>query len=267
MLPEVGRKAASPFCIGLGKALEVREVRDAELKLVRAAQAGDAEAFGALVNRYRHQVYGLCYHMVRDFEVARDLAQETLVKAFRKLEQLRSAPSFVPWLRALTRNTCRMWLRRPRPNTVPLDAAAAESVGDGSDAAAVKATVDAALSGIPEQARLVLTLFYIDGLTTQDISQFLGTSTSAVNARLHRARECLRKELVAMIGDAFEREYLPDDFTEAVVQQVTVKAVGEDHTGKPVVSLVTDGERLLLPIWIGRTEAESIAAGLSERPP
>ncbi len=242
-------------------------MRDAELKLVRAAQAGDAAAFGALVDRYRHQVYGLCYHIVSDFEVARDLAQEAFVQAFRRLGQLRRAANFVAWLRALTRNTCRMWLRRPRPNTVPMDAAAGESVGDPSDASAVKATVEAALATLPEQARLVLTLFYIDGLTHDDISRFLGTSTSAVTARLHRARERLRKELVAMIGDAFEREYLTDDFTDAVVQQVTVKNVGWDPSGKPLVTLVTEDEKALLPIWIGFFEADSIAAGLSEEEP
>jgi DNA-directed RNA polymerase specialized sigma24 family protein len=70
-------------------------------QLVTRAREGDQEAFGALVDRYRDMVYGFAYHLTRDFEAARDLAQEAFVQAYLKLGQLRDPDRFPAWLRRI----------------------------------------------------------------------------------------------------------------------------------------------------------------------
>jgi len=73
-------------------------------QLLERARGGDREAFGDLVERYRDMVYGLGYHLTRDFESARDLAQEAFVQAYLKLGQLRDPDRFSGWLRQITTN-------------------------------------------------------------------------------------------------------------------------------------------------------------------
>ena len=80
--------------------------------LVLTAQAGDREAFGQLVERYRHAVFGVCYRITANRADAEDLAHDAFVEAFLKLDQLRETERIGGWLRTIALNLCRMWYRR-----------------------------------------------------------------------------------------------------------------------------------------------------------
>jgi RNA polymerase sigma-70 factor (ECF subfamily) len=82
--------------------------------LVQRTRRGDREAFGQLVERYRDAIYGLAYHHVQNFEDARDIAQESFIKAYLRLPQLRDEQKFGPWLRQVTINECKMLQRSRR---------------------------------------------------------------------------------------------------------------------------------------------------------
>ncbi|HEX2987274.1 MAG TPA: sigma factor, partial [Chloroflexota bacterium] len=77
-----------------------------EAQLVATASAGDQAAFTELVRRYRDRVYGYCYHRTGNFEDARDLAQESFVRAYTSLGQLRDTSGFGPWVRRIAANLC-----------------------------------------------------------------------------------------------------------------------------------------------------------------
>ena len=88
-------------------------------ELVTRTLDGDAEAFGTLVERYKQAVYGGCVSMVRDFDLAQDLAQEAFIKAFQHLDRLSMPASFRHWLRIIAVNECRLYLRQRRAAQVP----------------------------------------------------------------------------------------------------------------------------------------------------
>ena len=86
--------------------------------LVQKAREGDSRAFGRLVEKYQSAVYGLAYYFVRDCDEAQDLSQEAFLHAYLKLSQLKQSAKFASWLRRITANICKMWLRRSKPELI-----------------------------------------------------------------------------------------------------------------------------------------------------
>lgn len=173
--------------------------------LVRRAVAGEEEAFGELAERCRPWLYGICFRLVGDGAAADDLVQETLFQALRDLTQLREESRFRPWLARVAVNVCRMHLRRvlgrPQEAALSEDHGACRQVQRSSEG-----PVDA-LSTLPASHRRIIALFYGEGLSYRELSEVLSLSASAVKSRLHRSRERLRKEMLAMMSEG-ERERL-----------------------------------------------------------
>jgi len=81
-----------------------------DAELVQQVRQGDQEAFSELMARHQDYVHGLAYHLVENFEDARDLAQDAFVRAYLHLGQLRDPARFGPWLRRITQRVCLDWL-------------------------------------------------------------------------------------------------------------------------------------------------------------
>lgn len=188
-------------------------------ELVRRTREGDQRAFNILVERYLDMVYGLGYHMMRDFEAARDCAQETLVQAYLKLDQLRDSARFANWLRRIAVNVCRAHQRHPRVDTVPLEANDVGGPPEGLPPAA-QLLVREALDKLRPADRLSLTLHYVDGYSHSEIGDFLGVRAETVKTRLARARQHLREEMIGMVKRTFREESLPAAFRRNVVRAV-----------------------------------------------
>ncbi|MFQ6043443.1 MAG: RNA polymerase sigma factor, partial [Candidatus Poribacteria bacterium] len=101
--------------------MKATDASPTDAELVEKCLAGDLNAFGKIVNRYRNTIYGLCYHKVRNFEDAEELAQNTFLRAYLSLKQLRDATKLAPWLYSIATNVCKMWLRAQKEEEVPLD--------------------------------------------------------------------------------------------------------------------------------------------------
>lgn len=191
----------------------------AELELVIAAAAGDEAAFTELVRRYRDMLYGYCYSRTRSFEDARDLAQETFVRAYTSLGQLRDGSRFGPWLRSIAANICNRWSARVRE--IPTDEIEIPQPRESPNVALVREALDS----LPDNERLVIALHYVDGLTYSDIADFLETSKSAVRGRLYRAREMLKAEVLRMTEETFGANRLDEEFVvssvNAAIQEAT----------------------------------------------
>ena len=89
-------------------------------ELVKRALASDTEAFDMLVKRYQDAVYGMAVHIVKNFADAQDIAQDVFLTAYQNLPRLKQHASFASWLRGITVNLCKMWIRRRR-ESVSLD--------------------------------------------------------------------------------------------------------------------------------------------------
>ncbi len=166
------------------------------------ARAGDPEAFRALVDATHETVFRLAAALVQDRDEAADVTQETYVRAWGRIDELRDGGAALGWLCRIARNVAhdrrRSWWSRIR---APLDALAGEAsppeaAPDASVASAERArAVRAALAGLPETHRVVLALREVEGLSYEELSEALGVPVGTVESRLHRARAALAKRL------------------------------------------------------------------------
>ena len=83
-------------------------------ELVKRVLASDTGAFDMLVKRYQDAVYGMAVHMVKNFADAQDIAQDVFLTAYQNLHSLKRYASFASWLRGITVNFCKMWMRQKR---------------------------------------------------------------------------------------------------------------------------------------------------------
>lgn len=184
-------------------------------ELVELALEGDEEAFGQLVRIYQNAVYATTFQIVGNFADAQDITQEVFVEAYTKLHQLRLPDKFANWLRSITMNTCRMWIRS-RKSQPELEESDINS-GDGSvsDESGLYEQLMSALTLLPEDQRTVIILHYIDDLSYGQIGKFLGIPVGTVRSRLHRAREKLKRRTV-VVKEVLDKVKLDPDCPEAV---------------------------------------------------
>lgn len=178
-------------------------------ELVDAVVAGNGAAFAVLVDRYQDRLYNTVYRLVGSAEDARDLLQDTFVKAYENLETFRGTSSLYTWLFRIAVNTSlshrrkRKWARRTVPLAPDDDRPGAEgwpdaSAPDPADAtlsAEAEAVVQRALDALDEEHRTVIVLRDIQHCDYHEIAQILDVPTGTVKSRLHRARMTLREKL------------------------------------------------------------------------
>jgi len=193
--------------------------------LINRAKSGDLEAFGELVRRFQDMAYGCAYAVLGDFHLAEDAAQEAFLEAYRSLSSLSEPKAFPGWLRRIVLRRCNRITRRKSLPTAPIEAA--EEVQSGEpDPAIVAEKMDmkdrvlAAIKALPENERMVTTLFYINGYSQNDIAQFLEVPVTTVKNRLHASRKRLKERMLHMVDKTLKSFPLPADFADVVVRQV-----------------------------------------------
>ena len=184
---------------------------------VRRAMNGDGDAFSELVGRYRDAVYGVCYHRVRHPEEAKDLAQEAFVRAYLDLSQLRDPAAFPAWLRRVAERTCATWQRRQRLWVTALETEPEPAVERDLE---LPVAVRGALDRLSDEARLAVTLYYINGYSTREVADFLGVPDGTVKSRLYHARRRLKGDLMDDYRDALRESVPGPEFEGAVVRAV-----------------------------------------------
>jgi RNA polymerase sigma-70 factor, ECF subfamily len=178
---------------------------DQRLLLV-AAQAGDERAFGRLVEPYRHALEVHCYRMLGSAHDAEDLAQETLLRAWRALDRFEPRAQFQTWLYRIATNACLDELaRRPRrpapvdpfpdqpsdePASPTYDPVARYAIREGMELALLRA-----IQELPGRQRAVLILRDVLGWTASEVAELLESTVASVNSALQRARGTIEQHL------------------------------------------------------------------------
>lgn len=174
-----------------------------EAALARRAQAGDRDAFAALVQRYSGAVFNQAYRMLDDAHEAEDAVQEVFLRAYRRIDSYDPARRFVTWLLSIGSNFCIDRLRRRRGAWLTLDDVAfwLTSGEPGPEARALhderRAAVQRALQRLPETYRGVTVLRYWHDLSYLEIAEALSLTEATVKTRLHRARKLIAAALEA----------------------------------------------------------------------
>jgi RNA polymerase sigma-70 factor (ECF subfamily) len=178
---------------------------------VAAVLAGDKEAYARLVARYQRPIFNLMARMTGSQEDALDLAQETFIKAFERLDTFRPDGRFFPWLYAIGMNHARNFLRRSRLAPLASEepwAGARDSEGNGDEEERLLARLDTgrvtqALGKIPWDYREAILLYYREERPMEEVAASLRLSLSGAKMRVHRGLRMLREILVR--GDSNPR--------------------------------------------------------------
>lgn len=165
-----------------------------DMEIVRRVQAGDAEAFGWLVNRYSGRIYALAWAVVRDAQQAEDVAQETFIRAYEHIGGFRGASAFSTWLYRIAYNRAAGECRRRSFGRIDAESCAVAeepSVERFDEETIVR--MRRALERLRPEERALVTLFYEEERSVAEIAQIMDLTQSNVKVRLHRLRERLRR--------------------------------------------------------------------------
>lgn len=170
-----------------------------EADLVRRFQEGDVEAASALVRKYTKITVGLVYSNIGRVQEADDLVQEVFLEAQKSALRIRNPDSFASWMYKITQRVCNRWLREHKRAPMSLEepeeiqGPGSETNEDEIEAQEVRRVVDA----MPRRLREVIYMRYFQDLSYERMGDLLGISSSAVNARLMKARKLLRSRLAS----------------------------------------------------------------------
>jgi RNA polymerase sigma-70 factor (ECF subfamily) len=176
-------------------------------ELVARSREGDLDSFNQLVMRWERPIYALVYRVIGREEDARDVAQETFLRAFRALGGFKGQAKFSSWLYRITLNLCRDWIRRQRRTPVAqapegvdlLDLASettpSETIEELVSRREMSRAVAKAMASLPDEQRTAIILKEYHGLTFQEIADLLGCPLSTVKTRLYQGLTVLRRQL------------------------------------------------------------------------
>ena len=180
-------------------------------ELIKRAQEGDADAFGALFQMHRSRIYSVCLRMTSNAAEAEDLTQDAFLQAFRKIAKFRGDSAFSTWLHRIAVNTVLMHFRKNSLCQVSLD----EPYGDseGSKVRREYGTRDKGLAGcvdrlalaramkeLPPGYRTIFLLHEIEGYEHQEIAEMLGCSVGNSKSQLYKAKLRFRELLAPSAG-------------------------------------------------------------------
>lgn len=191
--------------------LDLRNLPDADL--VSLAQEGREAAYRELVQRYERPVFSLIFRMVRDREVAEDLAQDTFIKVLNHIDKYRPEFKLSSWLFKIANNVAIDFLRKRQLDTISIDGspharsaaeieatsfdvvARQESALDEMEAKELGTAIERAIQGLRPEYRSCIMLRHVEGRSYEEIAATLDLPLGTVKTYIHRARHQLRDAL------------------------------------------------------------------------
>ena len=177
-----------------------------ETALARALLAGETDAFEKFVEHFRSKVFHYSWLMCGRPDDAEEVAQETLLKVFENIDQLREPERVRPWIFRIAKNACLM--QRRKSVFAPSHELSLDDLppgAEGSDAlmppdaellrSELRAVVDRVIAELPPAYRAVVLLRDLEELSTDETAQILDVSADVVKTRLHRGRLAMRQKL------------------------------------------------------------------------
>ncbi|MGE5618940.1 MAG: RNA polymerase sigma factor [Sphingomonadaceae bacterium] len=177
----------------------------ADEQLAERAALGDAAAFGELVERHQRFVFNLCLRALRDYELASEVAQDVFLRAWRSIGSFRGQARFTTWLYTIAHNLCMNrigGLERDARQLVGEEDAAEELAripsreedpAEAYEKKELRGWIHRQIDRLPDRYRMVITLFYLQELSYQEIAEVTGLPIGTVKTHLFRAKEMLRR--------------------------------------------------------------------------
>jgi RNA polymerase sigma factor (sigma-70 family) len=164
---------------------------------IEAVRKGNVSAFSVLVERYQDMIYSLALKLLKNTEDAEEMAQDTFIKAFQKLNMYEGKSKFSTWLYSITYNACISELRKRRIHFSSLeeqrfsdqDEMKIHSYFSETKKEDQEKYLNLALSKLPEDDQVLVTLYYYENQSMDDISVITGLTVSNIKVKIHRARK------------------------------------------------------------------------------
>lgn len=187
-------------------------------EIVALAREGREAAYRELIRRYERPVFSLVLRMVRDHQLAEDLAQETFIKALNAIGSYRPEFKFSSWIFKIANNAAIDHLRRREVDTLSIDGAPNATTPDDIEATALQVgdrgetplaelearelggAIERAIGRLRPEYRSCIMLRHVEGLAYEEIAQLLDLPLGTVKTYIHRARHELR-DMLAHLRD------------------------------------------------------------------
>lgn len=179
-----------------------------DLECIDSVREGDLVAFSYLVDKYKDMVFAVTFKVLGNAFDAEDVAQESFIKAYQRIGDFKKDSKFSTWLYTIAYRSALYYKRGNTIKTRPIDTGDEEGLQTrtssqtgvfkvGEQQKFIKMAIDA----LPCMEGLLITLFYIDEITIQEISAITNLSTTNIKVKLFRARKKLRKRLEVILGE------------------------------------------------------------------
>jgi RNA polymerase sigma factor (sigma-70 family) len=179
---------------------------------------GDKKAFAVLVDRYKDLVFTLALRMLKNREEAEEVAQDTFIKVFKSLSQFKGDSKFSTWIYRITYNGCLDSLKKYKQeyNNIPLDdytgrqLMSLDNAVDAMEDQEQQQTIKECLQLLPKEDNFLLTLYYYEEQSLDEISKIMGITSNNAKVKLYRSRKkltsILKERLEPEIIEHYERE-------------------------------------------------------------
>ena len=202
-------------------------MRSDDEQLVSRTLSGDRDAFGTLVHKYQEMVYAYAFQKVRNEEDAQDITQEVFWRAYHHLYQLRHPHRFRSWLYTIMSNQCKrqlMSVTKTRQRETALEDATDDALrtepAHTAPTEGWRVDLEQALSELPDDNRVAVSMFYMGDHSLKEISEFLGVSVNTVKSKLYRARQQLGNALSERYGSLLKSHKLKGGFLVHFMEQI-----------------------------------------------
>ena len=202
-------------------------MRSDDEKLVSQTLSGDRDAFGVLVHKYQEMVYAYAFQKVRNEEDAQDVTQEVFWRAYHGLYQLRQPHRFRSWLYTIMSNECKRRLVsiiKTRQRETALEEATDDALqiepAHTAPTEGWRVDLEQALTELPDDNRVAVSMFYMGDHSLKEISEFLGVSVNTVKGKLYRARQQLGNALSDRYGRLLKSQKLKGGFLMQFMEQI-----------------------------------------------
>lgn len=219
-----------------------------EAGLIEASINGNSAAFESIVRKYQGLVCAITYSSTGNVQKSEELAQETFVRAWKNLKQLKDLGSFKAWLCSIANITVKNHFRSQKRDLLRradsidnAEGVACDTAGPAENLVSKEeqTVVARALENIPESYRQPLILFYRQGQSVKEVAEQLDLSEENVRTRLSRGRKMLKEQVTSVVENTLSRTAPGKAFTACVM--ASVAGIVLKGTGAAAAAAVTTG--------------------------
>ena len=227
------------------------------VEIIQRILDGEREAFSLLLRKYQMAIHRHVVRKIGDYHIAEELTQDTFVKAFEKLHELKNPKQFEGWLYVIANRLCINWLQRNKKTFQSIEDTPMEEIeqvyfeqyeSEQREIETIlhnRALVKKLLAQLPESERTVLDLYYFGEMTTREISKFLGVSRNTIKSKLRRAKNRLQAEDHLLSTEYIRSVQLSRDLTDSIMRRIA-DIDPTPPTAKPILPWASFGTATLV---------------------